>query len=307
MSIRMRSYDHEKDYDAVGRFLIRIYQDDPPRNWLQPRWVYAHSHPMMQKENLDKIAIWEDDGEIVATVLYEDKVGANHAQLDPRYPGLKREMLEYAAANMAGDMKAGRGTYVCLNDRDREFGELAEELGFEPKPEHTETEARLIVPEAKLSTEIRAPDNQVPDGFRLQSLADEFDIEKVHRVMHRGFNHDGEPPQDGLEDRRRKVSVPDLRRDLTIVAVSPDGNYVSFAGIWPVPGSTACMIEPVATDPDYRRMGLGKACVLESIRRCAAEGATVAYVGSGQDFYLSMGFEICGGSTAWFKPQKLSP
>jgi len=89
--------------------------------------------------------------------------------------------------------------------------------------------------------------------------------------------------------------------------VAPDGNYVAFAGIWPVPESTACMIEPVATDPDYRKMGLGTAVVLESIRRCAAEGATVAYVGSDQDFYLSMGFEICGRSTAWWLPQKPSP
>jgi len=177
MSIRMRSYDHETDYDAISQFLVRIYQTDPPRNWLQPRWVYAHSHPMMQKENLDKIPIWEDDGEIVATVLYEDKVGANHAQLDPHFPSLKREMLEYAATNMAGDMKAGRGTYVFLSDSDREFGEVAEELGFEPKPQHAEPTSRYAIPTSLpeiLVPDNQAPDNPVPDGFQLQSLADEF-------------------------------------------------------------------------------------------------------------------------------------
>jgi len=47
-----------------------------------------------------------------------------------------------------------------------------------------------------------------------------------------------------------------------MVAVAPDGNYASFVGIWPVPESTACYIEPVATDPDYRRMGFGTAVVL---------------------------------------------
>ncbi len=45
MGARMRSYDHEMDYDPVGKFLNRICQIDPPRNWLQPRWIYAHSHP----------------------------------------------------------------------------------------------------------------------------------------------------------------------------------------------------------------------------------------------------------------------
>ena len=298
MSVRMRSYDHESDYDAISRFLVRIYQEDPPRSWLQPRWEYAHSHPMMDKEDLNKIPIWEDDGEIVAAVLYEDKVGANHAQLDPQYRGLKREMLEYAKTNLIGDMKAGRGSYVFLNDNDPDFGELAEKLGFEPRPEHDETVVRYIVPEAKTF-----PEPQLPEGFRLQSLADEFDVEKVHRVMHRGFNHDGEPPEDELEDRRRKLSVPGLRRDLAIVAVAPNGDYASFSGMWPVPGSTACYIEPMATDPDYRRLGLGTAVVLEAIRRCAEEGATIAYVGSDQEFYLSMGFEVCGGSTAFWKPE----
>ncbi|MFC2095817.1 GNAT family N-acetyltransferase [Candidatus Bipolaricaulota bacterium] len=294
MAVRMRSYDIETDFDAISQFLTRSFQTDPPSNWLQPRWVYANSHPMMDKESLTKIPIWEDDGEIVATILYEDKVGANHAQLDPRYPCLKHEMLEYARENLVGEMKAGRGSYVFLNDYDREFGELAETLGFQPRPEHAEAMARYQVLAA-------FPKLQLPEGFRLLSLADEFNVEEVHRVLHRGFNHDGEPPQDDLDDRRRKISIAEFRRDLTMVAVAPDGNYASFAGIWPVPDSTACYIEPVATDPDYRRMGLGTAVVLEAIRRCAQEGATVAYVGSDQPIYLSMGFEICGGSTAYWR------
>jgi GNAT superfamily N-acetyltransferase len=43
--------------------------------------------------------------------------------------------------------------------------------------------------------------------------------------------------------------------------------------------------ERVATDPDFRRMGLGMASVLESLRRAAELGAEVAWVGSGQEFY----------------------
>jgi len=295
MGVRMRSYDHETDYEAIGRFLTRIYTD-PPSNWLQPRWEYAHSHPGMDRENLGKFAIWEDDGQIIAVVHYEGKMGVNYVQLDPRYPNLKREILEYAATHMVGELKAGKGIYVFVDDRDSDFGVIAAELGFEPRPEHAEPMSRYIVPEAEMFPEIR-----LPEGFRLQSLADEFDVEKVHRVMHRGFNHQGEPPANELEDRRRKLSVAGYRRDLTVVAVAPDGNYASYCGMWPVPGSTACYIEPVATDPDYRRMGLGMACVLESIRRCAQEGATVAYVGSDQEFYLSMGFEICGGSSAYWR------
>ncbi|MAE40892.1 MAG: hypothetical protein CML07_08255 [Psychrobacter sp.] len=52
-----------------------------------------------------------------------------------------------------------------------------------------------------------------------------------------------------------------------------------------------CYVEPVATDPDYRRRGLGSATVLESIRRCGLLGAEAAYVWSAKEFYRSIGFE----------------
>jgi predicted N-acetyltransferase YhbS len=48
-------------------------------------------------------------------------------------------------------------------------------------------------------------------------------------------------------------------------------------------------------------MGLGRAAVLEGIRRCGALGATVAYVGSDQPFYLSIGFEVLYTSECWVR------
>jgi predicted N-acetyltransferase YhbS len=300
VNVRKRMYQHDQDYDAVGNFLTRTYRADPPRNWLQPRWVYAHAHPALEKEHLGKFAIWEEEDEIVAVAHYEHKLGINYVQLDPRYPQLKRQVLEYVAEHLVGDLKPGRGCCVYIDEDDADLSIMAVELGFVPEPESAEPLSRYVIPEP-------FPEIRLPEGFHVQSLADGFDVEKVHRVMHRGFNHDGEPPADELEDRRRKLSVPELRRDLTVIAVAPDGTYASFCGMWPVPGTTACYIEPVATDPDYRRMGLGTAVVMESIRRCAAEGATIAYVGSDQPFYLSMGFEVCGNSMAWWRPEKPSP
>lgn len=60
-------------------------------------------------------------------------------------------------------------------------------------------------------------------------------------------------------------------------------------------------VEPVATDPDYRRRGLGKATVVESMRRCGMEGAEVIYVGSAKPFYRSMGFEPLFKHHCWTK------
>jgi predicted N-acetyltransferase YhbS len=71
--------------------------------------------------------------------------------------------------------------------------------------------------------------------------------------------------------------------------------------MWYEPVNRIAYVEPVATDPDYRRMGLGKAAVLEGIRRCGELGAGVAFVGSDQFFYTAIGFKVVYKSNCWVK------
>jgi hypothetical protein len=48
-------------------------------------------------------------------------------------------------------------------------------------------------------------------------------------------------------------------------------------------------------------MGLGKAAVLEGIRRCSDLGATVAYVGNDLPIYRAIGFQKVYISECWLK------
>ena len=141
------------------------------------------------------------------------------------------------------------------------------------------------------------------EGFRLTSLAEDCDWAKVHRALWRGFNHLGEPSMDAeeLEDRQRMFDTPKAQRGLKVAVEAPNGNFVAFCGMFYEPYGRFAYVEPVATDPDYRRMGLGRAAVLEGIRRCGARGATVVYVGSDLPFYLSMGFDVIYTSDCWVK------
>jgi GNAT superfamily N-acetyltransferase len=146
------------------------------------------------------------------------------------------------------------------------------------------------------------PPIRVPEGFRLISLADDNDLVKADRVLWRGFDHPGEPPSDGPEGRRRMQSGPHYRLDLTIVVQAPGGDFAAFAGLWYDAVNRFGYVEPVATDPDYRRMGLGTAAVLEGVRRCGELGAGVAYVGSEQPFYRAMGFRPVYTAQCWRMP-----
>lgn len=300
MGIDCRAYDQKRDYGAVGEFLVRTYGaivHGSHRNWLQPRWEYMHYHPAIldRHQELARCAVWCEGETIVAAIHFEDRMGVVYVELDPAYPHLRREILERAIERLAGDFKDGRAVHVYLDDEDGAFQEAATAMGFVRLP-GKHAEIMMALRAEALPAETRSP-----EGFEIIGLDQDDDLRKVHRVMHRGFDHSGEAPEDELDARRRKLSAPNLRKDLTAVARAPSGEFVSFCGMWMDTVNRVAYVEPVATDPEYRRRGLGTAVVLEGVRRCAREGAALAYVGSDQPFYLSMGFEPCYRHSLWRK------
>lgn len=303
MNVTARRYEHPTDYKRVERFLIDTYRPgDRHDNWLQPRWEYMHYHPLFDESlriAFSSTGVWESDGAIVALVHFEHRPGKYFLQVHPDFVHLKSEMLEYAEAYLSVPASNERREIaVWVNDFDAGLESIVSERGYHLvegiKDFWSIFEMRDPCPAIKL-----------PDGFCLQSLADANDLNKLHRVLHRGFDHPGEPPLDGLAGRKRMQSAPNYRKDLNIVAVAPDGAYASYCGMWQDHANRIAYVEPVCTDPDYRRMGLGTAVVLEGIRRCGAERATIAVVGSEQPFYMSMGFKKLFDINLWARDWEL--
>ncbi|MDP6455520.1 MAG: GNAT family N-acetyltransferase [SAR202 cluster bacterium] len=259
---------------------------------------YMHTHPSLDESSLDKIGIWEDAGEIVAVAHYESELGEAFFQFHPGYTHLKPVLLEYAERNFYGETETGqRYVRAYINDFDGEFESLARSRGYTLDERYPRPISQFIIPQP-------FPPIQLPDGFRVKSAADDNNLVKIHRVLWRGFNHPGEPPQDGMDGikgRRKMQSGPNFRKDLTIVVEAPNGDFVSFCGMWFESRNKIAYVEPVATDPDFRRMGLGRAAVWEGIRRCGELGATVAFVGSDQDFYGAIGFTKRFDTNCWTK------
>ena len=296
MSITLRQYHSPDDFKRIGEFLIRHFQPgNRDGNWLQPTWEYMHSHPYLDETSLPKIRIWEDGGQIVAVVHYESWLGELFFQVHPDYAHLKREMLTYGESYLYGTTEEGqRYVRAFVNDFDTEFETIVQTYGYTKV-------AGYARPMSLFTISQPFPPITLPDGFCLKSLADDNNLVKLHRVLWRGFNHPGEPPADGIADRIKMQSVPNYRKELNIVVEAPNGDFASFSGIWFEATNQISYVEPVATDPDYRRLGLGKAAVLESIRRCGELGATVAFVGSDLPFYGAIGFQKQFDSNCWVK------
>ncbi|TYB31137.1 MAG: GNAT family N-acetyltransferase [Candidatus Mcinerneyibacterium aminivorans] len=291
MSIKFRNYNPNEDYIRVSNFLKEIFDDYfKVRNWTQPRWEYMHHHPYIKNFDRKKIGIWEDNGEIVAVVHPEHKMGTVYFQIAPGYENLSEKMIKYAIENLYRTGNNKKILYVYTNQHQKTLIKNVKKYGFQKKEKYSESMSIFEMPE-KFNISI-------PEEFELISLADENKLKKIEKVLWRGFNH-GKIPEYNIEDRKFMQSAPNFRKDLNIVIKNSKGDYVSYSGIFYDEKNQYSYVEPVATDPDYRRMGLGKTAVLECIRRTKKMGAKYAYVGTSMQFYLSFGFNPIYKIHAW--------
>lgn len=292
MKIKRRPF-RPSDGPAVGEFLVSCYlPDNRDGNWLRPAWDYMHSHPNLDETVLDRIGVWEQDGEIVGLAHYESRLGEAFFECHPDYAFLKSEMLEYAEEYLADAGGDGKRLRIYTNDFDTFFEDLVSRAGYRPVEGALRPLSRLAIP-------AEIPEPELPEGFRLLSLAEENDLGKINRVLWRGFDHPGEPPREEEAGRKKMQSSPNFQKDLTLVVADPEGVFRAFCGFWYVPEHRYGLIEPLATDPDFRRLGLARAGVLEGIRRCRDRGAKIIYVGSAQKFYLSLGFQVVYHTRGW--------
>ena len=293
MNVSFRNYNPEplftEDYVRVRNFLIRINAEKLyTPNFLWGAWEWEVTHGGLDRDNLGKFGLWEDNGEIVAIAIYEMPLGDGLLIIDEEYRFLIPDTISYAKEAL---YKNGKLRILIANG-DYAFARTAIEQGFRPTQNKWDNAALDINALKSFS---------LLDGFSFTSMADDWNWQQYNRVMWRGFDHQGKAAYDEetILERKEMLSSPMINPELIIAVVAPDGNYVSHCGMWYQPSDFYCYVEPVVTDPEYRKMGLGKAVVLEAIRRCGALGAKQAVVGSGQQFYYNIGFYPIYTGTWW--------
>jgi ribosomal protein S18 acetylase RimI-like enzyme len=206
-------------------------------------------------------------------------------------------MLDYAERNLVGtDPKGKKYLSVFVNENHEEFLSFVKQHGYLVQVDENRSMAGLPI-SASL------PQANLPKGFLLSSLAEDCNWKKVNEVLWRGFDHPGDAPASvsDFEERRRMFDTPSARRELKIIVKAPDGNYASLCGFFYEPVNRFAYIEPMATDPDYRRLGLGKAVVLEGLKRCESFGARESYVWNDLPFYRALGFKVVSTTLCWKK------
>lgn len=279
------------DYFKVRNFILKLGYSE----FNYARWDWMATHSYLDKTAVGKIGIWEKKGEIVGIATFDTLPGTAFCLTHPDHRGLKEEMLKYAEEHLS----TPDGFEIVIPDTDHFFQDIAASLGYVAS-QSKESDAVFHIDKTSL-------DFELPEGFQITSMKKSFDLSQYRRVLWKGFNHElrGEGLFSfSLEDElsaKEEMLRPNVDLDLKVTVVSPEGNFVSYCGMWYDPAAGFAVVEPVATDPEYRRMGLGKAAVLEGLRRVGQLGAKMAFVGSSQQFYYSIGFRPFATSTNWKK------
>jgi mycothiol synthase len=138
------------------------------------------------------------------------------------------------------------------------------------------------------------PQTVLPEGWFVRHVAGENEFEQ-RVALHREVWH---PSKVTLESYQRLRTIPGYTPELDLVAVLPEGTFASYCICWLDTVSKIGEFEPVGTHSAFRGKGLGKAVMLEGLRRLKASGmqtAIVYSVGSNQasrKLYESVGFEV---------------
>ena len=99
------------------------------------------------------------------------------------------------------------------------------------------------------------------------------------------------------------MKLSGYRRDLDLVAVTGDGEFVACCTCWLDSENKVGEFEPVGSLPAFRRRGLMRAVMTEGLRRLKTLGAESAVVGTNAFNVPAIRlYESCGFQIAFYDP-----
>jgi mycothiol synthase len=282
MRIRRRVYQADQDLERVVALLARSWTPSGP-------YTLWHIGDLSWWERRDwgKCSfLWEDDrGELVA-FEDSDRSGDYELLLAPGLVGtITHEQIiaemEAQPREPPSDLSIPEGHRTFLPEDQPALAAFLEQQGY----------ARTAHSKAQFLQSLETPVGAaaLPKGYRIRPLVGEEEIE-ARVALHQACFGAVTP-----ERYRRVMGLCTYRRDLDLLAMAPNGSLAASCLIWLDAHNRVGQIEPIGTHPRHRRRGLGRAVILEGLRRLQSLGATTAYVRPDEATAELVGFyEACG-------------
>ena len=129
------------------------------------------------------------------------------------------------------------------------------------------------------------------EDISIMSVDPYLDTEKIEWIFYQGFGH-GDDYEAFKASRNTDCYVrPHVNKELSLVAVNSNGEYVGFCSLWYDSRTDYAYLEPLCVIPSYRNKGIARALIYELLNRVKVMGAKEVYVISDMEFYKKLGFK----------------
>jgi N-acetylglutamate synthase-like GNAT family acetyltransferase len=295
MSVQLTHYPKTLElktaYREIRDFLIEIKDTE----YCYARWDWMITHSMTEIDNLAKIAMWKDKDELVGLAIFDIEPDIVFIRTKKAYDYLKKEIVSYVEQTYGQKHMVK----IMIQDDDELLKRVVAEKGFLPI-NHKEYTSVFYTEQTDYSYDL-------PDGFKVVSLKEAPSVYQYYRLFWRGFNHElngeGKYTHSDKKEAEGKREIYRENNDLDhkIIIQNSQGEHVAFCGLWYDKKIDFALVEPLATDPDYRRRGLAMAAMYEGIKRVHQAGAKRVMVGTNKQFYYNRGFRPFRTQTVWEK------
>ncbi len=274
--MELTPYQHPADLPRVLAFLGECNRDSDFRFSVHPgNFAHHLSNGRKGADPTGTIFLYEPAGVLTAIVTLFAFAPCSYdinIRPDAVTPQLYRELIAFCEAQARAHIPAGADPYdqayevfVDCQDYNALLREVQMALGYthQPQPYMRVTLRSLLDP---------LPEAALPPGLTMRGTT-EADVEQLCAVHNSAFGSKWTP-----EFYLKVMRTPGFDPARELVAIAPDGRFAAFVIIWPDPVSKCGLFEPVGVHEDFRQRGIGKALLVEGMRRMLDAGMTRAMV-----------------------------
>lgn len=221
----------------------------------------------------ENVRLWEDDDALVAWAAWQQPfVTLDLACQGDAEEALWEAMIAWAGARFAQIARETGRTldyFVDAREDDLPWRAFLERHGFRPDPGW-----QLLHLTRALHTTPAKPN--IAAGYTIRPLAGETEIAAYVDLHRAAFGTTNMTAQ----WRARILRMPQYAPTTDLVAAAPDGAIAAFCICWLHIGTSGIegQIEPLGVHPAHQGHGLGRAILLEGLRRLHAHGARMAHI-----------------------------
>lgn len=220
------------------------------------------------------LGLWEDgQGRLLAFAIFQVPFGSLYYTLHPAIDSVAflPTILTWGnarAAAVARERGAPFTFSVFAADGHHQSAAQIEAHGFTHQPP-----TRVLLLREGEEPPLRPA---VPPGFRVRHLHGPAEVPAATALLAAAFNITTvtEPW------RQRILQQATYRPELDVVVEAPNGDLAAFCLCWLHPHGRIGQVEPMGTHPNYQRLGLGRAALIEGLWRLHDLGVERVYVGT---------------------------